>query len=569
MDSRRHPMSAPTVFISYSHKDEAWKDRLVTQLKVLQMEKMLDVWEDRQIAGGDDWQPEIEKAIERASVAIFLISADFLTSGFIRDEEVPQLLERRQKQGLRIIPLILRPCAWQRVKWLSSIQARPKDGRPLSGGSDYQIEADLAALANEAAEGGPAPAPVAAISRISLAKLPTTSPDLFGRERELDALDHAWDDPGTNVVTLVAWGGVGKTALVNAWLNRMQEKKWRGAERVYGWSFYREGAADLFFATALDWFGDPDPNQGSPWDKGERLADLVRRQRTLLVLDGLEPLQFFPGGALKDPGLQSLLRELAHDNAGLCAVTTRLEVDDLKGCAGVERIDLENLAPEDGARYLQRLGVKGRPEELCQPSTPALWMALDGFLLKPWQHPLLGPVNIHAVCIDSGGHFTQAVCDFCEHRRGRRVWAIKGMAGARPVWPRRQSKAAKGKVYVIGVHSCKMSIQQRLKLTEGPGCIHFAAIVDLPFFEQMTSEFMKTEYRRGRPERSWERRKGRAAEALDCAVYALAAIHGLASHGVSLDMEAERVALLCQNLQPVPVATYQVYRSQFMRSFHA
>jgi phage terminase large subunit GpA-like protein len=53
------------------------------------------------------------------------------------------------------------------------------------------------------------------------------------------------------------------------------------------------------------------------------------------------------------------------------------------------------------------------------------------------------------------------------------------------------------------------------------------------------------------------------------AVYALAAIHGLASHGVSLDMEAERVALLCQNLQPVPVATYQVYRSQFMRSFHA
>jgi len=59
----------------------------------------------------------------------------------------------------------------------------------------------------------------------------------------------------------------------------------------------------------------------------------------------------------------------------------------------------------------------------------------------------------------------EAACDFCEQRRGRRVWAIKGMAGARPVWPRRQSGAAKGKVYVIGVDSCKMSIQQRLKLT--------------------------------------------------------------------------------------------------------
>jgi phage terminase large subunit GpA-like protein len=198
------------------------------------------------------------------------------------------------------------------------------------------------------------------------------------------------------------------------------------------------------------------------------------------------------------------------------------------------------------------------------PSTPALWAALDGFLLKPWPHPLLGPVNIHAVCIDSGGHFTQAVCDFCEQRRGRRVWAIKGMAGARPVWPRRQSKAAKGKVYVIGVDSCKMSIQQRLKLTEGPGCIHFPTTVELPFFEQMTSEYLKTEYRRGRPERSWERRKGRAAEAWDCAVYALAAIHGLASNGISLDMEAQRVGLLRQNAAPPPSNAYQVYRSRFL-----
>jgi phage terminase large subunit GpA-like protein len=198
------------------------------------------------------------------------------------------------------------------------------------------------------------------------------------------------------------------------------------------------------------------------------------------------------------------------------------------------------------------------------PSTPAIWAALDGFLLKPWPHPLLGPVNIHAVCIDSGGHFTQAVCDFCEQRRGRRVWAIKGMAGARPVWPRRQSKAAKGKVYVIGVDSCKMTIQQRLKLAEGAGCIHFPTTVDLPFFEQMTSEYLKTEYRRGRPERSWERRKGRAAEAWDCAVYALAAIHGIASHGISLEVEADRVALLRQNKQPAPLAPYQVYRSRFV-----
>jgi tetratricopeptide (TPR) repeat protein len=390
-------MDKPTVFISYSHKDEAWKDRLVTQLRVLQMEGMLGVWDDRRIEAGLDWFPEIEQVIRRASVAILLVSADFLTSDFIRREEVPRLLERRQKEGLRVTSLIVRPCAWKEVKWLSSIQARPKDGRPLSGGSEYQIEEDLAALAKEVAAivrragVGTAGGQVTRVrpEKISTAKLPSTRLDLFGRQCELATLDAAWDNPRTNTVALVAFGGVGKTALVNVWLNRMDAENWRGAERVFGWSFYSQGAAegrqasaDPFIDAALRWFGDPDPAQGSPWDKGERLAELVRARRTLLVLDGLEPLQYPPGGALggrlKDPALESLLRELARDNPGLCVLTTRLAVDDLKDFAGfsVETIDLENLAPEDGARYFERLGVKGTLEELRQAA-----QELDGHAL--------------------------------------------------------------------------------------------------------------------------------------------------------------------------------------------
>ena len=69
-------MTAPSVFISYSHKDEEWKDRLVTHLGVLEKEGLLDLWDDRKIEVGDDWRPEIEKAIERADIAILLISAN-------------------------------------------------------------------------------------------------------------------------------------------------------------------------------------------------------------------------------------------------------------------------------------------------------------------------------------------------------------------------------------------------------------------------------------------------------------------------------------------------------------
>jgi tetratricopeptide (TPR) repeat protein len=140
------------VFISYSHKDEDWKERLHTQLKVLELENQLTVWEDRQIAAGDNWNPSIEQAIHSAQVAVLLISADFLVSSFIRGEEVPRLLERRTKDGLRVIPLILKPCPWQAVPWLSAIQGRPKDNKPLSGFNEHEQDQCLSDLVMEILE---------------------------------------------------------------------------------------------------------------------------------------------------------------------------------------------------------------------------------------------------------------------------------------------------------------------------------------------------------------------------------------------------------------------------------
>jgi hypothetical protein len=142
-------MTKPAVFISYSHKDEKWKDRLVTHLGVLQSQGLLDLWDDRRIGAGEDWEQEIQEAMDAASVAVLLVSAHFLTSRFILGEEVPRLLERRDKEGLHIFPVIVKPCAWQAVGWLSRMQARPKDGRPLSAGDEHQIDTDLAEIATE------------------------------------------------------------------------------------------------------------------------------------------------------------------------------------------------------------------------------------------------------------------------------------------------------------------------------------------------------------------------------------------------------------------------------------
>lgn len=141
--------SPPRVFISYSHKDETWKDRLVTQLKVLEYEGHFATWDDRGISAGDEWRSEIEEQLDQAAVAVLLISADFLTSDFIRGQEVPRLLQRRQSEGIRIVPVIVRSCAWKSVSWLAPIQARPRDGKPLAGLAEHQADEALATLAAE------------------------------------------------------------------------------------------------------------------------------------------------------------------------------------------------------------------------------------------------------------------------------------------------------------------------------------------------------------------------------------------------------------------------------------
>jgi serine/threonine protein kinase len=215
--------------------------------------------------------------------------------------------------------------------------------------------------------------------KISIARLPVTGSDVFGREEDIAFLDRAWASKDVNVVTIVAWAGVGKSTLVNHWLRRMAADHYRSAELVFGWSFYRQGSsgdtssADEFLDAALHWFGDPDPRLGTAWEKGERLAKLVAHRRTLLVLDGVEPLQNPPGpqeGRVREPSLQALLRELAAFNSGLCVITTRLPIADIADHerSSAPRRDLEHLSNDAGAELLRALGVKGDEEKLRRAS---------------------------------------------------------------------------------------------------------------------------------------------------------------------------------------------------------
>ena len=137
-------------FISYSHQDEQWRDRLMTHLAILERRGWLHVWTDTRINVGEIWKTEIENALSESRVAVLLISPAFLASTFIWQEEVPRIM-KHCKEGMLILPVIARPCAWQLAPDLAQLQARPANGRPLSTGSDAQIDLDLTAFAYELA----------------------------------------------------------------------------------------------------------------------------------------------------------------------------------------------------------------------------------------------------------------------------------------------------------------------------------------------------------------------------------------------------------------------------------
>lgn len=142
----------PTVFISYSHKDEKEKDELLTYLRALEREDLLTVWHDEHIRVGTDWKQEIKQAISKATVALLLITPNFLASDFINDEEIPEFLKRQEsEEDLVIFPVIAKQCAWSRLGWLAKMQVRPKGGKAIWGKS-RSVDTELAKITDEVIE---------------------------------------------------------------------------------------------------------------------------------------------------------------------------------------------------------------------------------------------------------------------------------------------------------------------------------------------------------------------------------------------------------------------------------
>ena len=195
--------------------------------------------------------------------------------------------------------------------------------------------------------------------------------------------------------------------------------------------------------------------------------------------------------------------------------------------------------------------------EFDQPATQA---ALDAYLKRIWHRADGRGFEVMAACIDSGGHHTEAVYQFAKARLGRKVWAIKGESartGQRnPVWPVKRPSSRSKKSFrpvIIGINAAKDFIRTALSRERpGPNYMHVPASRDIGWYTQLTAERSITKVVAGRKFRVWELPPGRANEALDCRVYAYAALAGLMHMGLKLNKRADEVGAAAAPAVPAP-----------------
>ena len=419
----------PLIFISYAHADELpgrrvkWLSFVMEFLAPAVVSGQFAMWVDRQMKGGAVWEKEIEEKLRACDIFVLLVSPKSMASTFIIETEI-KIARERQAAGddLHVFPLLLRPTPNAGLDRVRDFNLRPRDAKPFSAYPLNDREQHMSDAANEIADiakeitekkvaaakvSQPGWSPlqglesplgsaftdfiVRGVERISPAAEPAHPPvlataglpetgyeRLVGRDKELKRLDEAWSDGQTAILSLIAEGGAGKSALVNEWLKRLRADFYRGADCVLGWSFYSQGskeratAADEFLNWTLDQLGVK-LETTSASAKGEAIAEALASRRVLLVLDGVEPLQHGPGpqaGQLKDQGLRALLRRFGaappRADHSLIVLTSRVAVADIRRFRddSAPVVDVERLSDEAGAELLRDNYVWGIDKEL-------------------------------------------------------------------------------------------------------------------------------------------------------------------------------------------------------------
>lgn len=339
-----------------------------------------------------------------------------------------------------------------------------------------------------------------------------------------------------------AWRADDKTAVDTVW-DWWSSDRWavyRAKCRHCGtWSVPNEHAGFQAGKLYSPWANDAPPKIAVKWLEAEKDED------TKLTFFNTQLARTYRKNTGKELNTDSLLGRCevwaAQVPDGVAIVVAGIDVQDY-------RVELEivGFGRNEESWSIAYEVIDGEFDD------PKLQARLDAYLQQRWHRADGRPFALMAACIDSGGHHTNAVYDFAKARLGRQIWAIKGESartGQRnPVWPIKRPTSRSKKSFrpvIIGVNAAKDTIRNYLaKDVHGPGYMHFPADRDVNYFKQLTAERIEVKQAGGHKYRVWVLPEGRANEAIDCRVYAYAALHGLMHMGLKLNGLADKVGAI-------------------------
>lgn len=120
-----------SLFFSYSHADEKYRDELEIHLAILKRENVISVWHDRRIDAGSSIDDEIDSNLDTADIVLLMVSANFLASDYCYENELLRALENHKNAKSIVIPVIVHPCDWKKSIF-GHLRATPTDGQPIS-----------------------------------------------------------------------------------------------------------------------------------------------------------------------------------------------------------------------------------------------------------------------------------------------------------------------------------------------------------------------------------------------------------------------------------------------------
>jgi tetratricopeptide (TPR) repeat protein len=307
---------ALTLFISYSHKDEALKDELVVHLASLKRQGKIQAWQDRDIEAGTEWDAEIKQQLEAAEIILLLITPRFIASDYCYDEEMQQAMQRHEAGSARVIPVILKPCDWQHSPF-SKLQVVPKDAKPVAEWSDpdaaflniaQNIRRTVESLQAKKPLGETPNSQTVSPSTHSTGLAPhstglalpnpstpfsTYNPATFtGREAETETLSNLLK--GCRILTIVGMTGIGKTALAERVVAHLMQTPEAATLPYYRFSLDDRSLTPDFSnsgAALLRTLGE-EPTLADQQDPANLLAHILNRLHhpCRLQIDSLERL---------------------------------------------------------------------------------------------------------------------------------------------------------------------------------------------------------------------------------------------------------------------------------------